>query len=208
MSRTTFVIDGFNLYHSCRDIERDCKHHVKWLNLHSLCQSLTRDISASAILDHIYYFSAFAFHLSDPNVIKRHEAYIQCLKAVGVVVKMGRFKEKMVTCPHCGREFLRHEEKETDVAVASKLLELLCKNECDTVVLLSGDTDLVPAVETAKHLFLDCSIWFAFPYRRKNEDLARLAPSLTIKPKRYAQHQFSDPFVLPDGTAVHKPLSW
>lgn len=208
MNRTTFVIDGFNLYHSCRDIAQYHKINVKWLNIHSFCSSLVRDISASAVLAHIYYYSAYAFHLGDPSVIQRHQKYIQCLKATGVVVEMGRFKEKTITCPRCNSNFLRHEEKETDVAVASKLFELLSKNECDTVVLVTGDTDLIPAVKTAKRLFLNSSIVIAFPFKRKNEDLAKLVPSLTIKPKRYVQHQFPDPFVLPDGTIMNKPSTW
>jgi hypothetical protein len=36
----TFVIDGFNLYHSIRDIERETGANCLWLDVHSLCTTL------------------------------------------------------------------------------------------------------------------------------------------------------------------------
>lgn len=102
-----------------------------------------------------------------------------------------------------------YEEKETDVAIAVKLLEIFVKDVCDTAVLVTGDTDLAPAVRTANQLFSGKKIIFAFPYKRKNQELAKLAPdSFEIKKKQYVKHQFDDPFVLSDGTAIHKPAKW
>jgi hypothetical protein len=56
-----------------------------------------------------------------------------------------------------------HEEKETDVAIACKLLELLCQGRCDTAVLMTGDTDIAPAIRTAKLLYPTADIAVAFP---------------------------------------------
>ena len=40
MDRVTFIIDGFNLYHSVCDAERDLKGaSTKWLDIKSLCSS-------------------------------------------------------------------------------------------------------------------------------------------------------------------------
>lgn len=81
MNRTIFLVDGFNLYHSTRDIGGDFGGlRVKWLNIHSLCRSFLPLISKDARLEHIYYFSAYAFHLNDPDVILRHNNYIKCLE--------------------------------------------------------------------------------------------------------------------------------
>jgi len=210
MNRTIFLVDGFNVYHSTRDIGRDFKGLcVKWLNIHSLCSSFLYLISKDARLEHIYYFSAFAFHLNDPDVILRHQNYIKCLEATGVTPELGRFKPKDINCPHCNKQFRRHEEKETDVAIGIKLFEVLFNNECDTVVLVTGDTDLVPAVKTAKRLFPNKSILFIFPYKRKNSELVQIASdSFKINKNNYVRHQFPNPFVLPDRTQIQKPTCW
>ena len=207
--RTIFLIDGFNLYHSIVDIARYCNGlNVRWLNIFSLCKAYLYLIGKDATIESIYYFSALAYHLNDPDVISRHETYIKCLRETGVKEQLSRFKPKTIRCSHGGK-IIRHEEKETDVAIASKMFEILVKDECDSVVLVTGDTDLTPAVKTAKHLFPDKHIIFAFPYRRKNEELAQIAPgSFRIHSHTYIKHQFPDPFTLSDKTIIPKPSSW
>lgn len=112
-------------------------------------------------------------------------------------------------CPSCGHEYDRYEEKETDVSIALKLLELFITDSCDTVILVTGDTDLAPAVRTAKKLFSSKRVLFAFPYKRKNKELAQLAPrSFEIRKEKYTNHQFPDPYTLPDGSKVNKPSKW
>jgi len=207
--RTIFLIDGFNVYHSVLDIEACTGLKVKWLDYFSLCKSYLYLIGRDASLESVYYFSALAYHLNAPSVISRHKDYIRCLKETGVKARLGRFKPRDIKCSLCGGIFTRNEEKETDVAIASKMLEVLAKDECDCVVLVTGDTDLAPAVETAKRLYAHKRVVFAFPYRRKNEELAKMAPgSFKIHSGNYTKHQFPDPFVLSDGTKIAKPPSW
>jgi len=208
MNRVTFLIDGFNLYHSIIDLDHFRNLHVKWLDIRSLCSSFLPLISKDATLATIYYFSAFAYHLNDPNIIKRHQDYIECLKSIGIIAEMGRFKPKDVTCPLRGK-FIKHEEKETDIAIAARLFEVMFDNKCDTIVLLTGDTDLIPAVKVCKSLFPAKTILFAFPYRRHNQELKQLLPgSFRIHVNTYAQHLFPDPVLLPDGSKIYKPTSW
>lgn len=224
MKRVSFLIDGFNLYHSVRDLVRFCGLNAKWLDIYSLCHSFLYLISKDACLAEIYYFSAFAHHLNDPNVIKRHQDYIECLKSTLIIPEMGRFKPKNITCPlhthflksnpknircQLNGKFIKHEEKETDIAIAARLFELLYHNKCDTVVLLTGDTDLSPAVKTCNSLFPCKRILFAFPYRRYSRELKLLLPdSFKIHAKTYVQHLFPNPVCLQDGRKIYKPTSW
>lgn len=99
MNRVTFLIDGFNLYHSTVDLGRILGLYVKWLNIYSLCSSFLYLIGRDAVMAEVYYFSAFAYHLNDPSVIKRHQDYVECLKSTGIIPEMARFKPKDVTCP-------------------------------------------------------------------------------------------------------------
>jgi len=218
MNRVTFLVDGFNLYHSVRDAEKALKSSTKWLNIKKLC-SLYLPLVSGVVkektkLEKIYYFSAFAKHIEayDPDVTNRHKKLIKCFEDTGILVEMNRFKEKEIRCsaPHgCGKKFVKHEEKETDVAIAAKLLEVFFTDECDTAVLVTGDTDIAPAVKTATRLFPKKSILFAFPYKRKNKELLTLAPdSFKINSKQYAKNQFPDPYTLSNGVLVNKPLSW
>lgn len=88
-------------------------------------------------------------------------------------------------------------------------MELLHLGSCDTVVLVTGDTDLAPAVRTAQRLFPAQQVLFGFPYLRKNKELAKLAPrSFEIKKEHYAKHQLPDPVHLPDGRIIAKPADW
>ncbi len=215
INRVSFIVDGFNLYHSVRIANRCLKKSTKWLNISKLCGaylSPIRDIiKEQTTLQNIYYFSALAKHIepADPYVTERHKSFIQCIKDTGVIVQLGRFKPKEIKCHHCKKIFIKHEEKETDVAIGLKVFEIFHKDECDTAVLVTGDTDLATVISSGKRIFPPKKILFLFPAFRGNRELAQLAPgSLKIKPKRYAQYQFPDPYVLSDGKAISKPVSW
>jgi len=211
MNRVIFLIDGFNLYHSAVDLERRYGIRTKWLNLASLCKSYIALFGKGAKVKAIYYFSAIADYLriDNPGRIKRHRQYIACLESIGVNVELARFKEKEVFCDKCGTLILKHEEKETDVALAIKVFELFHSNLCDTVVLVTGDTDLSPAIRTCSALFPTKEIVFCFPFLRKNKELAKLAPrSFSIDKRQYIKHQLPNPVVLANGKKIFKPKSW
>ena len=104
---------------------------------------------------------------------------------------------------------LKHEEKETDVAMGVKLIEICYQNLCEVVIIVSGDTDLSPAATRCKSLFPEKEICFAFPFDRKNKELLTLSPnSFSISKKQYLRHRFPDPYTLSDGTQINKPASW
>ena len=58
------------------------------------------------------------------------------------------------------------EEKETDVAIGVALLEVFHNKSADCVFIISGDTDIMPALRAARRMYSGCRIGFAFPYRR------------------------------------------
>lgn len=215
MNRVNYLVDGFNLYHSIKKAESILKASTKWLDIHKLCSSYLHLIAGvvgeKATLNKIYYFSALADHLeaTHPDVTLRHKIFLKCLKNTGIVIELSRFKPKDIKCPSCGKFFVKHEEKETDVAIAIKLIEVLSTDECDTVVLVTGDTDIAPAVKTAYRLFPSKRILFAFPYQRKNRELSKLATgSFEINKNQYAKYQFPNSYKLNDGKIINKPSSW
>lgn len=85
MKRTTFIVDGFNLYHLVREASAVlglAGAGTKWLNLRKLCESYLPLIGGGAMLEKIYYFSALATHLEPfkPDVTTRHRTYYATLR--------------------------------------------------------------------------------------------------------------------------------
>ena len=211
MNRVTFLVDGFNLYHSLREAEGEAGVGLRWLDLRGLLESYRHVIDGRPTIREIRCFSALAHHRlpQDPGVVQRHRTYLRALESTGVRIHLGRFKACQQVCKCCRRTYQRFEEKETDVALAVALIETLLDPEADTVVLVSGDTDLSPALRAARARFPDKRVGIAFPFRRLSEELKRLADlHWRLKPVRYAGHQFPNPLHLPDGTKLAKPVEW
>jgi len=137
--RVAAFVDGFNLYHALRDLGRD---HLKWLNLRLLCEHFARRPALSLV--DVFYFSAYATWR--PSSYRRHREYVRALQANGVTVVMGRFKGKDRWCWRCQAGWKDHEEKETDVNIALQLLLGGLRGRFDRALLVSGDSDLAPAV--------------------------------------------------------------
>lgn len=211
--KVTYLIDGFNLYHSVRIAQKKLGASTKWLDIKALCESRLQNIrtvvGCPVQLESIYYFSAYAYHLKDPSIVQRHKNFVECLENTGIKVEINRFKYNELQCPFCKRTIKKYEEKETDVSIALKLIEVFLEDECDIAVLMSGDTDLAPAVRMAKKLNLGKHILFDFPAYRKNKELAGICPGSTvISAKQYRKYQLPDPCVLQGGKIIGKPLTW
>jgi len=230
--RVAFVVDGFNVYHSIREAEKlTAARPQRWLDLKSLCASYLPHFGRTATLQGVYYFSAIAKHLSatHSDIELRHQAYIEGLRSTGVEVTLAGFKVRdtyvplkhcqvqlwpfrkpvRLSIPGCKVVFTRAEEKQTDVAIALKVFELLHLNLAEAVVLVSGDTDLIPAIRTAGALFPAATVAVCFPFKRHNAELrGAVKKSFKIGKDQYAKHQLADPIVLPNGRVIRKPSSW
>ena len=230
--RVAFLVDGFNVYHSIRDAERMVPARPqRWLCLSSLCASYLHHFGRTATLQGVHYFSAVPRHLAatNPDIELRHQAYLDALASTGVQVTLASFKvretrvplrygwfriwplRRAVRLPIPRSSFIctRAEEKETDVAIACRMFELLHTGAADAVVLMSGDTDLLPAIRTCRALFPFARIAVMFPFRRHNAELKRAVKhAYKIAKEQYAKHQLPDPVVLPNGHAIRKPPTW
>ena len=210
--RIVFLVDGFNVYHSAKQAAADLGGATTlWLDLRALLSSYMSIFGRNAVLTDIYYFSALAKHIDSkrPGTTKKHQDYIDCLKSTGVKVRLGRFKYKTIWCGGCKKNNVHYEEKETDVALSLKIIELFHLDACDTLVLVTGDTDLAPAVRTAADIFPEKSVCFAFPYKRKNKELNAITDkSSLIRKERYAANQFDDPYTGVAGRTISKPTTW
>lgn len=142
MKRVITYIDGFNLYHAVDDLK---DQPLKWLDLWALSESLLRQ---NETLKAVNYFSAFATWLPAP--FARHRTYVAALQARGVTTIMGKFKEKPRSCRACGAKWMGHEEKETDVHIAVRLVADALLNDFERAIVISADSDLAPALRVIR----------------------------------------------------------
>ena len=200
MSRYCFYIDGFNVYYSL-NTKRFQKY--KWLDYRKVAQAIVR---ASDSITGIFYFTTFVEW--KPDSVARHKQYIKALRSVGVETIRGRFMQKQVRCHLCGRRYKTREEKQTDVNIA---LHLLCdgiNDMYDRAVIVSGDTDLLPAIEAVHKVLPDKEVGVVFPLRRYNNSLEKAADfAITMREKMLSRCQFSD-IIKIGSLTIERPDSW
>jgi uncharacterized LabA/DUF88 family protein len=162
MSRVSFFIDGFNLYHSIKDFAKDSR----WLSLKKLCETYLKD--GEQLVD-IYYFTAIAEW--NREKAEKHRNYIRMLEKEGVKVVYGKFKKVSRHCNICQKLYPTHEEKRTDVNIALKLFLDAMRDKFDTAMLVSGDSDLIPPITAIRDNFLNKRVGVIIPVGRKAKEL-------------------------------------
>jgi len=176
--RTISFIDGFNLYHAIASLHRP---ELKWVNLRILSGIFIN--TSEEQLDEVFYFSAYADHVS-LSVQQAQKTYMRALELNEVKPILGHFKKKERKCPSCFHKWISHEEKETDVNIASTLLDLAYSDTFDRALVISNDSDLAPAIRMVRKRFPQKQITTVAPpnYYHSNEliqvssDKARIRP--------------------------------
>jgi uncharacterized LabA/DUF88 family protein len=156
--RVIVYIDGFNLYHAIDDLR---KPQLKWLNLANLGRQLLRE---GEVLTKVQYFTTVVDW--NPDKALRHETYIAALEAKGVVVTKGNFKRSHRHCSKNNDYCPFREEKQTDVAIGVNIVADAFNDAFDRMILLTADTDQIPAVQMVlEHFPKKLVTWIAPPGR-------------------------------------------
>ncbi|MBI3331391.1 NYN domain-containing protein [Candidatus Peregrinibacteria bacterium] len=174
-------VDGFNLYHA---IDKNFSHQMyKWLHIKTLCSQF---VLPTEHMRQVLYFTAYSTW--DQQKKDRHQKYVQALSANGVQVILGSYqkvtknffrgKNKVIksSVPEMllPKEliFETYEEKRTDVNIAVKILEYAYKNLFDHAIIFSGDSDLVPAIESVRKTFPAKKFTCVLPINGKGKRIA------------------------------------
>ncbi len=138
--RVVCFIDGSNLFSHLRDLFGSGKVHIP-----RLCHYLTGD--GREFIKWRYYIASLP-QGSSPREMRRYSAqqrffnYIQFHRKG--MLRLGRFQRDRSGA-------LR--EKGVDVLLAVDLVRLAAENLYDVAILLSGDGDLVPAIQTVQQIY-------------------------------------------------------
>jgi hypothetical protein len=208
MAKYVFFIDGFNLYHALDYLKTGPDHlkyrKYKWLNLYKLASLFVGRLDS---LQEVLLFTSFATW--DPAKVGRHKVFIRANETVGVSVVYGEFKRKEKRCSLCHGKYPTFEEKQTDVNIALALLQYAIKDRYDRAVIVSGDTDLIPAIKAVRSTFPAKQIGVMIPIGRSSDDLLNQA-DFRFKMREYhlASSRFPNQIRLADSSTLDCPITW
>jgi NYN domain len=166
MAVVTAYIDGFNLYHGMRSLYR---RKYMWLDVVELVRRVRPDDRVAVVR----YFTAIV--KNEPVAAANQINYLGALEARNgqqFDVRLGRFKTRTIgRCRVCRQEFrcacpasyLSYEEKETDVALGVAAVEDAARGVGEVTLLISADSDLIPAVQAIKRIDPARRIYVAMP---------------------------------------------
>jgi uncharacterized LabA/DUF88 family protein len=201
--RLIVYVDGFNLYFG---LHAAAKRELLWLDLVALAKHLRPE---SALVQ-VKYFTAMV--QDEPDAQSRQDRYISAQKSLypgRFTVVMGKYMRKKRRCRECEAQWTSYEEKQTDVNLAVHLVADVAGNRADTYMVVTGDTDVIPALKMARSLDPNATLIASFPPRRSSDALKRMLPSsreLTLATLSAAQ--LPDVAIAPNGKKFHRPEKW
>ena len=202
--RAIAYIDGFNLYYGLKQSAWD---RYLWLDLPALARSL---IHKHQYLGETKYFTSRIG--APPGKQKRQSIYLEAAEAhCGNSLKMyfGHFQSDPWKCASCGTEERVPSEKKTDVNIAVEIMTDAFSGSFDTALIISADSDLVPAVLAVKRLFPDKRLVIAFPPNRHSVELRQQAhAAFPIGRAKFAKAQMPEAVTKPDGITLRRPEKW
>ena len=174
--RVIVYIDGFNFYYGLKTTPRWRKYY--WLDIVKLFERFMRP---GQELIAVKYFSAKP---DDIEKSRRQNAFFQANKEnKKFSLILGKYLKKDITCFKCGNIIHTHEEKETDVRIATQIVADAYQKNCDVAIIVSADSDMIPAIELAKQACLKVFVYF--PPNQYSSNLASMGSGEPIHLKRY-----------------------
>lgn len=139
--RVIVYVDGFNFYYGLR------KNHWRkfyWLDLVKLFETFIRP---NQELVAVKYFSARPL---DDDKWQRQNDFFQANEVnPKFQLILGKYLKKKVKCHICHQIFETFEEKESDVRIATQIVADALNKNCDVSLVVSADTDMIPAIDLA-----------------------------------------------------------
>jgi hypothetical protein len=207
--RCFIYVDGFNFYYGIFE-----KHpEWRWLNLERFFMELRPDEDIT-----VKYFTAILDEdLSYSERRQRQRLYLDALSTLpSVQIITGKFQRKVVRCEaDCGKEYPISREKKTDVNIAIRLVHDCLTKACESVVLVSGDSDLESAIAWIHRHDPSLKITVYIPRLKDERDKRRIdfysSIGVSWRPlplERIKTCQFSTSVKIAKGKFVTRPDEW
>lgn len=201
-------VDGFNFYYGLKTIAQQDRRWKRfyWLDLVLFFEKM---LSKNQKLIEVNYFSARPHDISSS---KRQDLLFSANKLNPKFrLILGKYLKKDIRCNNCGNTIHTYEEKETDVRIATQIINDVYKDKCDITIIVSADSDIIPAIETIREIKADHKIFVYFPPLRHSVSLSNSCNAtrkLSDYKARFNQSMLPDSVTLLDGTVIHRPKNW
>lgn len=200
--RIIAYIDGYNLYYGLR--EKGWKW-AYWLDVQAMAKALLKPGQALVLTK---YFTSVVKRPEDRR--RRQAIYLEALQTLTEFeIYYGHFLADTITCRACGATHETYHEKMTDVNIAVQMISDAYRDQFDTALLVSADSDLVSPVTAVRQLFADKRVVVALPPARWSKALSQAANGyLHIGPNTLSKCLFPDQLRKPDGFVLQRPAEW
>lgn len=202
--KVSVYIDGFNMYHAIRALGRS---HLKWINYRKLSESFLRTHEQ---LFKVYLFTSLTT-LGEEKRLK-NQAFLDASRAVGVDIVQARFAKTKKYCKKEEKYCKFWVEKGNDVALAVQMLADAHAGATHRMILVTADTDQIPAVQYIQQRFPEIHLSLFIPPGRKNvaRDLGRLItiPPTEISAGRIEACLLPHEIIAANGEAIAMPTAY
>jgi uncharacterized LabA/DUF88 family protein len=200
--RVIVYVDGFNFYYGLK--KPDWKRYY-WLDIVKLFESF---MGSNQELVCVKYFSA---RPADIGKSKRQDAFFQANKEnPKFKLILGKYLKKKLKCFNCLNIIRTYEEKETDVRLATQILADAYQKNCDVAIIVSADSDMIPAIELA--IEAKQKVFLCFPPHQYSNNLASMGNEKPIQLQQYEarfkQSILPDIVPLSSGFNLSIPPEW
>ncbi|WP_429513132.1 NYN domain-containing protein [Pseudomonas sp. BT76 TE3572] len=179
--RTAFFVDGYNVFYG---LLADTPY--KWLNLPQLLAYIAHiENPQSSVASIDYFTSSVKPELATRGIASKEaqDTYVRALKAQNVAIHYGRHQLEPARAPRFINKRIgasrqdttpiwKLEEKETDVHIAISMYRTAARQAkvngaegIQQLVLVSGDTDMAPALRAIREDFPQMTVGVVLPYR-------------------------------------------
>lgn len=111
----------------------------------------------------VVYFTASPLN---KNKSSRQSSFLNANKLLNgdrFEIVRGKYLEKRIVCPNCKYTIIRPEEKKTDVNISIRMIADCFQGKTDSLILVSGDSDLLPPIEFIQKNYSNKKIKVHFP---------------------------------------------
>lgn len=197
-------VDGFNFYYGLKN--KPWKKYY-WLDTIKFFESMLRD---NQELIEVHYFSARP--IGDEQAYNNQDLFFSANKMNRKFkLTLGKYLKKKITCRKCQNIINTYEEKETDVRIATQMINDVYLERCDITIIVSADSDMVPAVELMRQISPQHKIFVYFPPTNHSFNLKSCCDyslNLAYYERKFRLSLLPDEIALPNGYTLHRPENW
>jgi len=196
--KVNFYIDGFNFYFGLRAqsiLIPNWKQYY-WLDMVKFCENF---LGQNQELNKVKYFTARPLSSGKAS---RWSAFLGANRIINegkFETINGNYQKKDINCPKCNKLSQHPEEKMTDVNIATQMIGDCYNKKIDKIVLITGDSDLLPPLEFINEYVEGVSIKLVFPPERQSYELYQFMKSKRIRVTHLSRNEsFFKNSIMPD----------